>query len=140
MIRPLDVPADYPELARLLSGTGPVPVTPEELDAQDRALPPADALTPGPDGLLTGHGRIRLVEEHPDRRLLAFATTWWASWAPPGDIASHLAPGNSSSPWSASWRGGPGCRVRTGCPVKSPTTGGRWYGRWRRRATGSRPR
>ncbi|GAA2818942.1 GNAT family N-acetyltransferase [Kitasatospora sp. CM 4170] len=86
--RPFQPSVDYPPLARLLSAAGPKAVTPAELRAQDAQLPPTGSLFAGPDGLLTGFGRIRLVEPGPDGELAAFATAWRAPWTPPGDIAS----------------------------------------------------
>ncbi|GAA4846222.1 GNAT family N-acetyltransferase [Kitasatospora terrestris] len=84
-IRPFRAPADYQALAPLL-GT-----TVDRLDAEDAALPATDALTTGPDGRLTGHGRIRLLAEDRTGRPVGYATAWRAPWTPPGDLASHYA-------------------------------------------------
>ncbi|WP_406206236.1 GNAT family N-acetyltransferase [Kitasatospora sp. NBC_01560] len=86
--RPFQPSDDYPPLARLLSATGPRPVSAAELRAQDAQLPSSGSLFSTPDGPLTGYGRIRLVSPGPAGELQAFATAWRAPWTPPGDVAS----------------------------------------------------
>ncbi|MET9398048.1 GNAT family N-acetyltransferase [Kitasatospora sp. NPDC002965] len=88
VIRPFWPATDYPALAALLSSAGPEQVTAAELRAQDEVMPPVGSLATDPDGLLIGHGRIRLVDPGPSGGLLAFATAWRAPWTPPGDVAS----------------------------------------------------
>ncbi|MEV6973098.1 GNAT family N-acetyltransferase [Kitasatospora sp. NPDC093806] len=97
MIRPFQPATDYPALADLLSADAPTAVTADELRARDAELPPQDGLSTDHRGLLTGHGRIRLVQPGCGGDLLAFATAWRAPWTPPGDIASLAvsAPGRA---------------------------------------------
>lgn len=93
-IRAFRTPEDHPALARLLTAATGAPVTAAELVRQDAARPADNRLTTGPDGRLTGYGRIRLLAEQAGEPV-GWATAWRAPWTPPGDLASLLvlAPG-----------------------------------------------
>ncbi|KEO83896.1 GNAT family N-acetyltransferase [Tumebacillus flagellatus] len=89
-LRLVQVPHDYPHIARLLNTILQEPVTAEQLQAEDARIPAQNRLSRDEDGLLGGFGRERVVAVSEQGEIIGYAATWRAPWAAPGVLASTL--------------------------------------------------
>lgn len=84
LVRPVQVPDDYPRMAAIFTAVNAEPVTVELLAEEDSRIPAPGAVRHNEAGLLISHCRDRLVAVSEDGNLLAYAHIWRAPWSPPG--------------------------------------------------------
>ncbi|MFP7300326.1 GNAT family N-acetyltransferase [Neobacillus niacini] len=87
-LRELQVPEDYKHLAQLFNSIEPGSLTVEALREEDRHIPQTSTLALNETGLLTGFGRIRVLAENTDGKVIGYGSSWRAPWSDPGELAS----------------------------------------------------
>jgi GNAT superfamily N-acetyltransferase len=87
-IRDLQLPEDYAHIAKLFNSIEPDSSTVEALVNEDQLIPTTSNLTLDENGLLTGFGRIRVLAEHTDGKVIGYGASWRAPWSDPGELAS----------------------------------------------------
>ncbi|CAM3285635.1 GNAT family N-acetyltransferase [Brevibacillus invocatus] len=90
-IRQIQLPKDYPALARLKNQLQPGATSAEELEQEDRQIPARSRLFKDETGALAGFGRERYVAECArTREIIGYAAVWRAPWTPPGALSSEF--------------------------------------------------
>lgn len=90
-IRQVQLPIDYPSLARLRNQLQPGTTSAEELEQEDRQIPARSQLFKDDTGALAGFGRERYVAECArTREIIGYAAVWRTPWTPPGTLSSEF--------------------------------------------------
>lgn len=86
IIRPLDLPGDYPRLVELYNQVNPEPVTIELLKEGDSKIPPHSTLSRDAQRRLIGHIRHRVAAVDESGRMIGYGDSWRAPWSAPGKM------------------------------------------------------
>jgi len=90
IIRPMVVPDDYDDVAKLINVIASELVTAKDLAEDDARIPAVGSLSRDEEGRLTGHDRPRWIAEGGEGRTIGYAHAWRAPWSAPGVLYEQI--------------------------------------------------
>jgi GNAT superfamily N-acetyltransferase len=87
-LRDIKIPEDYEGIASLLNLIEPGSTTAESLEEEDKQIPTTSNLKLNEEGLLVGFGRIRIVVEDNEGKIIGYGASYRAPWTEAGQLSS----------------------------------------------------